>query len=50
MLEHIEKMLFKFIWNDKPDRIKRDIMKQHKLLGGINVPDIKTKNKSLKLA
>ncbi len=43
-------MIFKFVWNEKTDRIKREVLKQHKLQGGIGVPDIILKDKSLKLA
>lgn len=51
----IERMIFKFLWNKKwvgniaPDRIKRIFLKQPYDKGGLNVPDIKILNSSLKI-
>lgn len=50
IMKQINKIIFEFIWNNKPDKIKRNIMKLPKLLGGLSVPDIYIKNKSLKIA
>jgi len=50
ILTHINLMIFDFIWNKKPDKIKRDVMKLPKEHGGLSVPDIFIKNFSLKIA
>ena len=42
--------LFNFIWNNKPDRIKRELMYSDYAEGGLRVPNIDIKLKSLKLA
>jgi hypothetical protein len=50
MINHINKTIFNFLWNNKPDKIKRDIMKLPKYLGGLSVPDVAIKNIALKIA
>ena len=51
MIIDIEKMLFRYIWNGKPDKIKREFMKMPKAMGGMSVPDISLmKNLALKIA
>jgi len=51
----IERMIFKFIWNKKwigtsaPDRIKRSTLKLPYEKGGLQVPDIDSLNKALKV-
>jgi len=53
-IKEIESKIFKFLWNKKwvgnqaPDRIKRDILKMSHMNGGLNVPDIKSLNLALK--
>lgn len=49
-LKQIEQSIFKFIWNDKPDKIKRVVLKYHKFKGGLSAPDIFVKNKALKIS
>ena len=49
-LKELEKDIFKFIWNNKPDKIKRTVLKYPKHQGGLSVPDIFVKNKALKIA
>ncbi len=50
LLSTVNTIIYNFIWNNKPDKIKRDIMKLPKCLGGISVPDIYLKNIALKVA
>ena len=42
--------LFNYIWNNKPDKIKREVMYSDYPEGGLRVPNIDIKFKSLKLA
>jgi len=44
MLMRINKLLFEFIWNAKPDKVKRSTMKLPKEKGGVSVPDIVLKD------
>ena len=45
-------MLFRFLWNNKPEKIKRSILIGNKQKGGIEMPDFETysknKNKNFK--
>ena len=47
-IKEISKMFFKFIGNDKGDKIKRKIMINDYSEGGLKVIDITSFNKSLK--
>ena len=49
-MTQINKLIFEFMWNGKPDRIKRNIMILAKEHGGMAVPDIMMKNIALKVA
>ena len=40
MFKQIENIFFKFIWNKKSEKIRRDDAKLPEKLGGLNVPDI----------
>ena len=46
----IKKSIFSFIWNKKPDKIKRNIMCQDYINGGLRAPDPDILFKSLPLA
>ena len=46
----IKKHIFSFIWNKKPDKIKRNIMCQDYINGGLRAPDPDILFKSLRLA
>ena len=46
----IKKCIFSFIWNKKPDKIKRNIMCQDYINGGLRAPDPDILFKSLRLA
>ena len=37
MISKINKLVFKFLWGDKPDKIKRDVVTQPLELGGLNM-------------
>ena len=50
MLKHIEKMVFRFIWRNGPEKIKREIICQSKYNGGLGMLDIKAFSKSLKIS
>ena len=49
-IEEIQSMFFKFIWNYKKDKIKRNIQINTIKHGGLSVPDIATYQKSLKMS
>ena len=49
-MNRVKDKMYKFIWNNKRDKIKRTIMNQEYKLGGCKMIDINVKNKSLKLA
>ena len=49
LFKRIENMLFDFLWDGKPDKIKRTIAKKKLEKGGLGMIDIKLFEKSLKL-
>ena len=48
-LKHINTILFKFVWQNKPDRIKRVILVQDNKKGGLKMLDIINLTTALKL-
>ena len=42
-------MLFRFLWNNKPEKIKLSILIGNKQEGGIEMPDFETYSKCLKI-
>ena len=42
-------MIFKFIWKNKPDKIKRDVLYQIIDRGGLKIPNIFLTDKALRL-
>ena len=36
LMKKVEKALFKFIWNNKPDQIKREVLYSTRENGGLN--------------
>ena len=46
--ENLNKKLYKFVWDDKPDKIKRGILSQSKVNGGLKMPNIANVIYSLK--
>jgi len=49
MLMRINKLLFEFVWNAKPDKVKRSSMKLSKEKRGVAVPDMVLKDQALKI-
>jgi hypothetical protein len=49
-IKEIEDMLYKFLWDNKPDKIKRDTLIGTYEDGGLKMPDLMSKIKSLKTA
>ena len=49
LIKHINDMLYSFLWNDKPDKLKRKFSKQKLVNGGIGMIDLKAFDQSLKL-
>jgi nitrogen regulatory protein PII-like uncharacterized protein len=47
-LEEMQKNMFKFVWDNKQDKIKRDILIGDYKDGGLRMPDILSQNISLK--
>ena len=50
VIPDVQRRLFKFVWNNKQDTIKRTSLYQDFEKGGLPMPDIETINKALKLA
>ena len=46
----VQRRLFKFLWNNKQDKVKRTSLYQDFEKGGLRMLDIETLNKALKLA
>ena len=49
-IKKIENMFYKFLWNDKPDRVKRSRIVQNYSLDGLQMVDVKAFIHTLKLA
>ena len=49
-IKELETLFYKFLWNKKPDKIKREIIVQKLEDGGLNMPDVKQFIKSLKIS
>ena len=41
VIREINTLLYKFLWNNKPDKIKRSISSLHLVEGGLNMLDFK---------
>jgi len=48
VLTEINSLILKFIWDNKPDKIKRNRLKTPISEGGLSVPDICDFNRSIK--
>ncbi len=48
--KEIEKILFNFVWNGKPDKIKRNVLYGEKCDGGLKLTNIECQDKALKIA
>ncbi len=46
----VDKLLFKYLWNNIPDKVKRVTMFANKDEGGLNMPNIQYQDTSLKIA
>ena len=44
----LNKKLYNFLWDGKPDKVKRSIITQSKVDGGLKMPEVKKFIKSLK--
>ena len=49
-IKKLETLFYKFLWNKKPDKIKREIIVQKLEDGGLNMPDVNQFIKSLKIS
>lgn len=49
IITNINKLIYSFIWNNKPDKIKRDVLINTFENGGLNLPHFETFCKSLKI-
>ena len=49
IIKDVENLLYNFLWSNKPDPIKRIISKQKLQEGGLNMPDLKKFDASLKI-
>ena len=47
--KQIEKLIFRFLWNEKPDKIKRRVLYNTKENGGLNIPNFKMMNIAAKV-
>ena len=50
MIKNLNKMLFQFIWQNKPEKIKRELLLQDYKNGGIKMPDIQNVITSFKIS
>ena len=41
MITNAEKAIWDFIWDGKPDKVKRDVCRRQQITGGIGVPNIR---------
>lgn len=48
--KQIEKLIFKFLWNEKPDKIKRKVLYNTKENGGLGMPNFKLINIAAKIS
>ena len=48
--KQIEQMLYRFLWNNGPDKVKRNIIIAPKEYGGLNMVHISAQAKALKIA
>ena len=48
--KEIDKIIWKFVWGNKKDKIKRSVLRNEYKLGGLKAPDIETIAKSAKIA
>ena len=49
-MKKVEKALFKFIWNNKPDKVKREVLYSTKENGGLKMTNIAHFSDALKIA
>ena len=49
LIKEIQKMIYSFLWNDKPDQIKRHIAQQKPINGGLGITDLHSFDQALKL-
>ena len=50
MIEELNTRFFKFVWNNKVERVKRKVLIQNQKLGGLKMPNINSVNKALKIS
>ena len=48
-IKQVNDMFFKYVWNDKPDRIKRNQFVQNYENGGVKMPDVESHINALKI-
>jgi len=48
-IKEVNDMFFKYVWNDKPDRIKRNQFVQNYENGGVKMPDVESHINALKI-
>ena len=48
-LDKIQKILYQYLWNNKPDKIKRAVIQNSRENGGLAMPDIRHQNTALKV-
>ena len=49
-LKELEKLIFQFLWNNKPDKVSREHSKLKEQAGGLGVTDIKSFWQALKFS
>jgi hypothetical protein len=50
IMKDINNVIYKFIWNGKPDKVKRTQIIQDYDLGGVNVPHVESHLNALKVS
>ena len=46
----VEKLIFKYLWDNKPDRIKRDVLYSDRQNGGLSIPNVEYQDCSIKIS
>jgi exonuclease III len=50
LLDKIQKTLYQYLWDNKPDKIKRTVILNTRDKGGLSMPDIRHQNTALKIS
>ena len=49
IIQKIQRIIFKYLWNEKPDKIKRSVIHNTKIQGGLGMPHLEHQHTALKI-